>query len=599
MPDENGRRSVVEESVSQTFQTQVTEDPLTQRSASVHILSWLTQGGSLIPGWWSKSRDYELRKLWKTNDHLAGAMYTFQAKMTAIPFRIVPKDPSNREHVDQAEEYLHLIKDGAQWGKGWQSFCAPFIEDLSGQDNGAFAEIIGPGNPVGPLMGRPTTIAHLDSQRCTRTSNPIFPVLYQDKYGDEFKLHYTRVIEISQMPSASLQMNGVGFCSISRAVNIAQTLLDILTYKQEKLGSRPARTLGITRGGLDPEDVKTAFATAETEMDALGLKRYSKFVLAGSNTIPEAGIDLLDLASLPDGFDEETSILLGMAGVALAFGMDARELFPMMGGGATRADAMLQHLKQRGKGPGQTLEAITHQFNWKFLPPHLDMIFDFQDDAEDRQAADIRKTRADKRTADLGIEATNIRVERELMVANGEITQQQFERMELENGRLEDGVSVLSLFFVKTGEISRLLDMGVDNPLTATPEEIAPKIKEQRAKIYEEQAVTKTFSRRWEQSKALAALDELERLAQEQSEQQAAKMGQEVEMQAKLGKMGGPPGQDMRLRRVNLASPTARDAGQMLSTDTDTTSDDDVKELDRGVGIDSLSHPYWDKYFRS
>ena len=59
---------------------------------------------------------------------------------------------------------------------------------------------------------------------------------------------------------------------------------------------------------------------------------------------------------LPDGFDEQTSILYGMAAIALAFGVDARELFPAMSAGATRADALLQHLKQRGKGPGQILQ---------------------------------------------------------------------------------------------------------------------------------------------------------------------------------------------------------------------------------------------------
>ncbi len=86
------------------------------------------------------------------------------------------------------------------------------------------------------------------------------------------------------------------------------------------------------------------------------MSRYSKIAVVGSASLPEASLTMTDLAGLPDNFDERTSMELGMATIALAFGMDARELFPSLTSGSTRADALIQHLKQRGKGPGQIVQ---------------------------------------------------------------------------------------------------------------------------------------------------------------------------------------------------------------------------------------------------
>ena len=237
--------------------------------------------------------------------------------------------------------------------------------------------------------------------RDRRTGDPEFPVIYQDISGRRYRMHYTRVMHASQMTSPIAEMYGVGFCAVSRCINVAQNLLDILTFKQEKLGSRPHRGVIITRGGLSPKDMADAFAQAAYDNDSAQLSRYARIVVVGDSTIEEADAKMLDLAELPEGFDERDSITLGMATIALALGMDARELFPGMTAGATRADALLQHLKQRGKGPGQILEMTERLFNHKFLPNHLRLVFDFQDDAEDRQIAEIKRIRAEYRNLEM------------------------------------------------------------------------------------------------------------------------------------------------------------------------------------------------------
>jgi len=439
--------------------------PKDHGGGSIFTIPWMARAGTTIPDWWSPARDLAIRKFWKASDHLSGAIYTMEAKMASIDFSVQARDQSNKEHVAQAEEETYKLKNGAEWGLGWPVFYGKGIEELTTQDNGWFFEIIGDGNPAGPIIGAPVTVKNLDAAYCTRTGDPDYPVIYQDILGKRYKLHRSRVGYISMMSSPIQAMFDVGFCAVPRCINTAQTLIDIGVFNQEKMGSRPHRAILITKGGLDPDDVAKAFAMAEASLDAQGLSRYSKSVVLGSTSLQEADLGVVDLASLPDGFDEETSTTLSMAVISLAFGVDARELFPAMQSGATRADALLQHLKQRGKGPGQILQLTESIFNQKYLPPHLKMVFDFQDDEEDRQVADIRKVRAERINILTTSGMFSKRVSREQMFQSGDLSKDQFEQLELEDGRTLDGTPIESLFYSEDDAYKKYLGLGVDDPM--------------------------------------------------------------------------------------------------------------------------------------
>lgn len=467
MPSQDALETVREESVQSRARG--------ESNVGLSLLFYLAVGTNLIPPWWSRARDAELRRFWKKNDYLSGAMYTMISRMTTVPFRVYPYDMSIKTHVRQARDFEEMLRGESEFGEGWMTFYSKFVEDLIGCDNGGFGEVIGEGKPDGPIVGRPHGIAHLDSYLCTRTGDPEFPVVYGDPDGQRHKLHYTRVVYDSQMPSAESVMNGVGYCAISRCVNTAQNLLDIMIYKQEKLGSRPHRAILLTKGGLSPGDVKTALQIAESNMDDQGLTAFSKIALTGSSDIPEAALDMVDLASLPDGFEEQQSVTLGMAVISLAFGVDARELFPGLEAGATRAEALIAHIKQRGKGPGQILQSTEEWVRSKLLPPHLGFEFDFQDDEQDRTVAEIKGIRAERYERMIVTQALDLRTVREQMLDEGDITQAQFDRLELEDGRLPDGQDVLVLFH--NPDFKPYLDLGVENPLDTAENKPADMLK--------------------------------------------------------------------------------------------------------------------------
>jgi hypothetical protein len=488
--------------------------PLSDTQGGFPIIHYMARSGLSFYPWWSSSRDVQLTNFWKQVDYVSGAIYTLESKMSAIPVRVLAKDQSIKEHVREAEAETERLLVGAEWGNGWPAFYEKFVENLATCDNGAFAEIIGGGKPDGPIVGRPVTVRILDTHACQRTGDPIYPVIYRDQ-GKMYKLHFTRVMFRAQMESPLAQMFGVGFCSVSRMINTSQSLLDILIYKQEKLGSRPRRGILVTKGGLDPEDIAAAFRLVEGMEDSQALSRYSKIAVVGSSSLPEADLELKDISSLPDGFDERTNVELGMAVISMALGMDARELFPALQSGATRADALIQHLKQRGKGPGQIIQMTELLFNAKYLPPHLKLVFDFQDDEEDRQAAETKEVRSRRWSTAIKAGAMDNHTARAQMVEVGDLERGQFERLELEDGRLTDGTSVLALFYSNDPQIKKLISLGVENPLDVDGNSwktIKPSADKQCADAMTIIVNSSNPDERWSAHKALAALRELRKL---------------------------------------------------------------------------------------
>lgn len=503
----------------------------------VSVLWWLAAGDTIVAPYWSRRRDRDLRGFWRKGDHLAGAVYTLQSKLTAIPFTVTPRDATVKGHQAQAERARELLVNAAQMGKGWTAFLGPFVEDLITQDNGAFAEVIGAGRPDGPLVGMPISLQHLDAARCTRTSDPEFPVVYEQASGKKFKLHFTRVVALSQMPAPLRELNNVGFCAVSRAINTAQNLIDIATYKQEKLGSRPPRQILLGKG-ISDQDIIKALKIANAQMDNEALRVFAKTVAMGDPRRTDIELEVIDLTSVPDGFDEQTAITLGMFTIALAFGVDARELWPATASGATKADAMIQHLKARGKAPGQIIGMVEREMNTKVLPPYLRFEFDFQDDEQDEQTAAIREKRSTTRGRELLSKTVTVRVAREQMRADGDLTDEQFEMLELEDGRLEDGTDVLVLFFSPDEDFQTWLNLGSEDvldPESNDPAVILPQFRERRrelmrllAEALSREQATGRIGAEYQHKlrQALAALAALEqRITQERERQIAAEAG--------------------------------------------------------------------------
>lgn len=465
-------------------------------------IDWMARAGELAPTWWSRSRDIYLDKMWRGNNHLSIAVYSAQAKLLSVPSRIVARNPNIDSHVRQASETSTVIQAASEFGRGFNVAMSRFIEDYLAQDNGAFLEVLGYGDPAGPIDGAPLGVRHLDSQSCTRTSSNEFPVVFWDeKTKKKYKIHWTRVIAMSSMTSPRYRMNGVGFCALSRAIDVAQTLKDVVVYRQQQLGSRPKRLILLGKG-IKGRQIMQALRMADHDMDNAGTDRYSHTVAIGSQN-PDVELDKIDLVTA-DPFNEESVIQLGMYAIAGAFGLSIAELWPSGSGGTSQADARLQHMRSRGKLVSQFTNELKKQFDLKLIPSYLSWEYDFVDDEEDQQRAiisDIR-ARARRREEDSGV--LTERGARQKMYLSSDLSRNEFVELELASGRLEDGRSIASLFFRDEIEYAKYLRFPF-NPLDDIAFEIVqPVVADRLAMLYVDMSVTSSRNKldRMKQSEA-------------------------------------------------------------------------------------------------
>ena len=384
------------------------------------------------PAWWSPARDRYLDRFWPTEPFLAGAIFSIASRNSSFRYELA----GPRDQVIWAQQLLAQ----ADFGKGWQSFMMKVTQDYLCQDNAAMFEIIRPSRArtkagtwydamrmphpetgemtwwaydrhngtVGSQyeldfkvtdnpLDLPVGIAHLDSQQTVRTGNPEYPIIYTDLSGKDHKLSMYQVVTLEEMPSPRENMNDVQVCAVSRSLRLAQTLRDMLIYKQEKVSGRFARAIHLTNA--DADAIEDAVKQANANADNRNLMRYSQPIIAAvldPNAKPV--VETIELASLPDGFDEETAMRWYIAGLALDLGVDYGFLAPLPGnrlGTSTQAEAAERQAK--GKSSRLFLNKLEYIFNFSgILPRNVTIKFAVPDPYEEseRDRALARRARS-------------------------------------------------------------------------------------------------------------------------------------------------------------------------------------------------------------
>jgi len=346
---------------------------------------------SIIPSWWSEARDIALRDfmLRPNNDILIGAVSSMIKKFKAMNWSIKgPERVINR--------YQRVLTTAEFW-QGWAFWLGKILYDYLTQDKGAFSEIIGGGDPTGIIEGPVLGLAHLDSRFCQLTGDIEYPVIFNNpKTENAHLLHTTRVAHFVDMPSPAEGMYNTGFCAVSRVIGSSEILLKINKYKNEKLDDLPEAGLLIFNNVL-PKKWEDSKADYNRETRRLGQEHWRN-VMTMFNLDPAkpASADFISFANLPDAFNELESTNIYINILALAFGVDTREFWPLSGGSlGTASESEIMHQKARGKGVGEIISMIERILNWKILPDSATFAFDFKDDQEDLLAADIDEKRTD------------------------------------------------------------------------------------------------------------------------------------------------------------------------------------------------------------
>ena len=382
MPDDK----IVQQAVEQTVQV------VPKKEQSPGIISYSVYGtitrGNILPAWGLRSRerylrDYdrqELNTLWR------GARSGIIKKVQSSPWEV--KGPKS------GVQYFQDLLRSADFGGGWDNLIMLVLRDYLRHDIGAFIEVIGPGDPNGPMTGRITGLAHLDALHCFPTGVPEYPVIYWPHSGNRHWMHKTRVMRFVDMLDGDDRLLGViGESALSRAIAVVQRELLANRYVAQRLDDKPKP--GILLVGNASKDVVEAALRNYREQKASDSASPLGDTIVISSLAQEqpVSVEQISFSEAPEKFDfKQYKVDIDVNELALAIGVDVQELWQLSGGniGSGTQSAVL-HSKSRGKTFGVILKMLERAIN-DVLPPAYEFQFKYRDSQDDSEQAQTAQT---------------------------------------------------------------------------------------------------------------------------------------------------------------------------------------------------------------
>ena len=440
-------------------------DGLRMASGVDSFLMYSASNSTLLPPWWSEMRERKLRVASIENDLLSSVIQTMVMKLFTLPLRVVPKNQYINSAVQLAESYNTLLMNS------WNSQAEMFLNDVVTFDKGGFLLIEGNDNVSRPFEYNevPTGLKHIPAQCIELIDNDVYPYRYIGVNGSSnIGIHWSRIIRLTQIPTAISEKSYVGLSFVSRAFNVAQLMMSSIQYGLEGLGKIDSDQI-IWGTSITSQAIKQAFKDARIDSVNAGLKSNGARVFLGLRD-PQAKVSVLDLKRLPANFSYESFLAVTVKLLAISAGIDEDDIVATSNAGTTKTATLISDLKSRFKLVSWFTNKIEVELNQKFLPANLKMqIGDTSGEINESEA----KTRINIARTDEILarnKALSPRTARQNAVIHGFISQHQFIDMELEDGRLENGLPVLTLFFSSNEMIKNMLDVGIKNPFSIDAE---------------------------------------------------------------------------------------------------------------------------------
>lgn len=335
------------------------------------------------PEYGAIDRDYYLSKLWQKEPILAGAVYSMCAKMVSLKWQITGR---RNLAIFYADVFANTAYMG---GRGWGGFNSASANDFYTTDRGVFWAVNRRGNPI---YSRMEGLEHIDSLQCTLTGNSRRPVDYLSELtSQQIRFRPGEYIHFSSLPSPREVHLGIGFCATSRALRAAKLLMGLHDYDSEKLSNLPPEGVAAITG-LTMDEFQDALVLWQAARKKAGSLTFPQVLwLIGSQPNAQVTIDFVGFSQVPESFDRKIVVNQYVNTLALDFGVDAREFWPVSSGAlGTAAETEVQHMKARGKGPGEYITITERELNAE-LPNGVEFKYDTQDIEEDQQSAAVAK----------------------------------------------------------------------------------------------------------------------------------------------------------------------------------------------------------------
>lgn len=333
------------------------------------VLRWVTNASLQEPPYVadSRKRDSWLRRFWRTEPHLAGVLDS----VTAID--------KNRSWTltggrNQVARYQRVLRE-SEGGQGWRYFASEQSLSYYTADIGAIAEV-GRDGEDGPLRA----LFHVDSARCRLVGNPEQPLEYRParSVGDVQRWGDGDFFRCVSLPDGDEELFGLGYCALSRCLELAKLMVAVYQHDLEKLGAHAPKGLLLLRN-ISQNQWNDAMTVRDATLNNREQQFYGAVSVLASMGPDEIDAKLVALSQLPDGFDLEVFTNQLMYGYALCFGYDPIEFWPVDSGALGRGrETEIQHKKATGKG-GMDFALTFQDHLQRELPEALAFVYEERD----------------------------------------------------------------------------------------------------------------------------------------------------------------------------------------------------------------------------
>ena len=336
--------------------------------------------GPLLPGWGSRERERILREYYRHdyNTVFRGAIAGLIKRVQSTPWEV-------KSTEDDADRWQALLMN-ADFGD-WDQFISKLIIDYSRQDQGAFIELIAPGNPLEAPAGPVAGLAVLDSTRCYPTGNLDFPIIYYDIHNKLHMMPRGRVVQFIDSPDSDESLPGHGDCALSRAIAPVNRQILIGRYIEQFLDDKPPPGLAVF-SNLTEEQLQKAVGVMNNERRTDAQGEWGRTLrLYGMQMELKPSVEYLSYTTAPEKFDFEKYTMIDVRQIALAVGLDIQDIWELSSGGigtGTQSEILAQ--KSRGKAFGRILKGLERVIN-RALPEHAEFQWKYQDPQEDQETA--------------------------------------------------------------------------------------------------------------------------------------------------------------------------------------------------------------------
>lgn len=321
----------------------------------------------------SRARDAWLAKAVTKDPYLLGIMQSVVSIDKSRGWNLI----GGRNQVRKFVAILHSFQVSADL-YGWRNGMSVTAQSYYQSDLGSVVEI-GREGVDGPLAGLFT----VDPTQCLLTGMLDTPLRYVPAKKEASYWTINDYFRVPSFPSTNEKMYGLGFCAVSRCLELAKLMVSLVEHEREKLGSKAPKGI-LTINGVTQTQWLQSLEESNDERSVLEREYYSGVqVLANGDGGPAIEVSLTSLSSLPEGFDRREFVDMIIYGYALAFGYDPREFWPVSSGAlgtATETDS--QHRRASSKGGLDFILGFQEKIQEE-LPPTTDFEFEQRDVAGD------------------------------------------------------------------------------------------------------------------------------------------------------------------------------------------------------------------------